>query len=158
MALSPEVVGWKATASAIWRPTPRRTDGARTSRGQLESSEGPRPDPTATREVLKKAQSQARVPPIESRVKVAEEYLARKKKRLSETEEVVPEAIPRRERFQSEVKRESRVWRGCKRSSRGSRKFSRPVRWTFQRQHHQMFLPRWNSCRPLPNGKQSIQV
>ena len=119
---------------------------ARVRVGQLESAlKALDPsDPTATylQEALKKAQSQARVPPIESRVKVAEEYLARKKKRLL------------RKRLQGATvsnpksKRESRVWRGCKRSSRGSRKFSRPVRWTFQRQHHQVLLPRWNSYRP----------
>ena len=39
-------------------------------------------------------------------------------------------------------------WRGCKRSTRGSRMSSRPVRWTFQRQHHPVLLPRWNSCKP----------
>ena len=60
VAQSPEVVGWKATASATWRPTtkrshgaaarvcpisPRRTDGARTSPcwSIRERSEGPRP-------------------------------------------------------------------------------------------------------------------
>ena len=47
--------------------------------------------------------AQARVPPIESQVKVAEEYLTRKKKSFSESEEAVAEAIARRDRLRSEV-------------------------------------------------------
>ena len=81
---------------------------ARVRVGQLESALKPLDpsNPTATylQEVLKKAQSQARVPPIESQIKGAEEYLARKKKRLSEAEEAVAQAIARRDRFQSEAK------------------------------------------------------
>ena len=52
---------------------------------------------------LKKAQAQARVPPIESRLKVVEEYLTRKKKRFSESEEAVAEAIAKRDRLRSKV-------------------------------------------------------
>ena len=50
------------------------------------------PAAVALQEELVKAQSQARVPPIESRVEVAEESLARKEKRLLEAEEAVAAA------------------------------------------------------------------
>ena len=80
---------------------------ARVRVGQLESAiKALDPsDPTVThlQEALKKAQAQARVPPIESRLKVAKEYLTRKKKRFSESEEAVAEAIARRDRLRSEV-------------------------------------------------------
>ena len=80
---------------------------ARVRVGQLESAikalDPPDPIVTHLQEALKKAQVQARVPPIESRLKVAEEYLTRKKKRLSEAEEAVAAAIARRDRLRSEV-------------------------------------------------------
>ena len=43
------------------------------------------------------------MPPIQYRLKVAEEYLTRKKKRFSKAEEAVAEAIAKRDRLQSEV-------------------------------------------------------
>ena len=80
---------------------------ARVRVGQLESALKAldRLDPAAAslKEALKKAQFQARVPPIESRVKVAEEYLARKQKRLLEAEASVVAAIEGRDRLKAEV-------------------------------------------------------
>ena len=52
-------------------------------------------------EVLKRAQFQARVLPIESRAKVAEEHLARKQKRLLEAEGAVVAAIEGRDRLKA---------------------------------------------------------
>ena len=80
---------------------------ARVRVGQLESAlkalDPLDPAATSLQEALKKAQFQARVPPIESRVKVAEEYLARKQKRLLEAEDAVVAAIEGRDRLKAEV-------------------------------------------------------
>ena len=80
---------------------------ARVRVGQLESAikvldPG---DPTlpVLQEALKKAQQQAKTPSLESRVRVAEEYLARKKKRLAEAEQAVVAAVEGRDRFLAEV-------------------------------------------------------
>ena len=85
----------------------KRLARARVRVGQLESAikvldPG---DPTllVLQEALKKAQQQAKTPSLESRVRVAEEYLARKKKRLVEAEQAVVAAVEGRDRFLSEV-------------------------------------------------------
>ena len=89
-------------------PPDERKAKARVGVGQLESAlkavDPSDPAAVVLQEALRKAQSQARVPPIESQLKVVEEYLNRKKKRLS----AVVEAIARRDRFQAEVTEEEK--------------------------------------------------
>ena len=81
---------------------------ARVRVGQLESAlkalDPLDPAAASLQEVLKKKHnSRPQFLPIESRIKVAEEYLARKQKRLLEAEAAVVAAIEGRDRLKAEV-------------------------------------------------------
>ena len=115
----PKAAQWpRASKSMVGKPQQQQS-GGQPSKGakdpqpervplRLRPSKNSDTTVTHLQEALKKAQAQARVPPMESRLKVAEEYLTRK---IESQRKQLRKQLARRDRLRSEVEEEKSLAR-----------------------------------------------